>query len=222
VTPNPPPDLLVSDREREPFIEQLRQAFAEGRLKQDEFEQRLTLALTARTYADLTPVLNGLPVRADAPPPGAVMPPAVMPPPGAVMPPPGAMMPPPGGFQQPTGFQVWPPPAGFQVPGGPLVQVPPPSDERGIAVSAHLLGMVTSVIGPAIMLAVARNSRTGFSREQALEALNFQLSLLLITIVTLGLGGILYSVAWIISIVAAISAGSGQPFRYPITWRIVR
>lgn len=207
--PNPPPDLLVSDREREPYIEQLRQAFAEGRLKQDEFEQRLGLALTARTYADLTPVLSGLP--RPAPPPGTASQPAVMPPPGP-FPQPGAF-PPPGAFPAPGAYPAVPPQA-------PLVM--PEADERGVAVSAHLLGMVSSIVGPAIMLAVARNSRTGFSRDQALEALNFQLSLLLITIVTLGIGGILYSVAWIVSIIAAIYSGSGQPFRYPFIWRIVR
>jgi Domain of unknown function (DUF4870) len=40
--------------------------------------------------------------------------------------------------------------------------------------------------------------------------------------VTLGIGGVIYAFAWIFSIIAAVNAGSGQPFRYPLTWRLVR
>jgi uncharacterized Tic20 family protein len=176
-----PPDLRVSDAEREPVIEQLRQAFAEGRLRPKEFEQRLTQALTAPTHADLAPVLVGLPV----PRPARAVPSA----PSAA---------------------------------APVPAVVPPPEERTAAVAAHLLGAVTSFVGPLIMVVAARNSPTGFAREQAIEALNFQLSLLLITLVTLGIGGVVYAVAWIFSIVAAVSAGSGQRYRYPLTWRLVR
>jgi uncharacterized protein DUF4870 len=37
-----------------------------------------------------------------------------------------------------------------------------------------------------------------------------------------GIGGVIYAFAWIFSIIAAVKAGSGQPFRYPLTWRLVR
>lgn len=170
----PPPDLRVSDGEREPIVERLRQAFVEGRLGKDEFDQRLTLALTARTHADIAPVLAGLPVP-----------------------------------EAPEGNP-------------PSVDERPAADERTAAAFAHLLGGATSFVGPLIMVVAAKNGRTGFSRAQAVEALNFQLSLLMITIVTLGIGSLLYAVAWIFSIVAAVNAGSGLPFRYPFTWRLVR
>ena len=104
----------------------------------------------------------------------------------------------------------------------PVPAVVPPPGERTAAVAAHLLGAVTSFVGPLIMVVATRNSPAGFAREQAVEALNFQLSLLLITLVTLGIGGVVYVVAWIFSIVAAVSAGSGQRYRYPLTWRLVR
>lgn len=181
VTSFPPPDLRVSDAEREPVVEQLRQAFAEGRLTKDEFDQRLALALSARTHGELAPVLSGLPIPVQ--------------PPGPVARPPSP---------------------------GPLMPGQPDSDEKAVAVAAHLLGAVTSFVGPLIMVIAARNGRTGFSREQAVEALNFQLSLLLITLVTLGIGGVVYAFAWIFSIIAAVNAGGGQPFRYPLTWRLVR
>lgn len=183
VTSFPSPDLRVSDAEREPVIEHLRQAFTEGRLTKDEFDQRLALALSARTHGELAPVLTGLPVPIQPRPPGPV---------------------------------AGPPSS------GPLMPGPPGSDEKAVAVAAHLLGAVTSFVGPLILVIAVRNGRTGFSREQAVEALNFQLSLLLITLVTLGIGGVVYAFAWIFSIIAAVNAGGGQPFRYPLTWRLVR
>jgi uncharacterized protein len=181
VTSLPPPSLRVSDAEREPVVEQLRQAFTEGRLTKDEFDQRLARALSARTHGELAPVLTGLPVPV-----------------------------------QPHG-----PVAGLPRPGPPM-PAPPDSDEIAVAVAAHLLGAVTSFVGPLILVIAAGNGRTGFSRDQAVEALNFQLSLLLITLVTLGIGGVVYAFAWIFSIIAAVNAGGGQPFRYPLTWRLVR
>jgi uncharacterized protein len=57
----PPPDRLVADSEREPFIETLRKGFTDGRLTQEEFDQRLDMVLAARTHAQLAPILAGLP-----------------------------------------------------------------------------------------------------------------------------------------------------------------
>jgi len=42
--------------------------------------------------------------------------------------------------------------------------------------------------------------------EHAVEALNFQLTLLMVTIVTFGIGGLVYAVAWIVAAVAALLA----------------
>lgn len=57
----PDQDLRASDAEREQVIDDLRQHAADGRLTMDEFEQRVTEALAARTRADLGPVLRELP-----------------------------------------------------------------------------------------------------------------------------------------------------------------
>ncbi len=43
------------------MAERLRQAAAEGRLLAEEFEQRLTMALRARTYGELDPLVADLP-----------------------------------------------------------------------------------------------------------------------------------------------------------------
>ena len=53
--------LRASDAEREQVIEDLRQHAADGRLTMDEFEQRVSEALAAKTRADLEPALRELP-----------------------------------------------------------------------------------------------------------------------------------------------------------------
>ena len=59
-------------------------------------------------------------------------------------------------------------------------------------------------------------------RQHIVAALNFQLTLLIVTIVTFGLGALAYAVAWIVAGVAALLALAGTPFRYPFTLRLVR
>jgi class 3 adenylate cyclase len=52
--------LLASHADRDRVVEVLREAAADGRLTADELDQRLGAALTARTLADLEPLLDGL------------------------------------------------------------------------------------------------------------------------------------------------------------------
>jgi hypothetical protein len=53
--------MRVSDADRERTAQQLQHAFSEGRLTQMEFEDRLEIALTAKTYADLLGLVTDLP-----------------------------------------------------------------------------------------------------------------------------------------------------------------
>ena len=53
--------LRASDDDRERVAERLRRATAEGRLVADELEDRLGLALRARTYGELAAVVADLP-----------------------------------------------------------------------------------------------------------------------------------------------------------------
>ncbi|WP_051829897.1 MULTISPECIES: DUF1707 SHOCT-like domain-containing protein [Streptomyces] len=70
------PSLLrVSHADRDRMVEILRDAAADGRLDADELEERVERALTARTFADLAPLTEDLPVAPPAPP--RVLPPAV-------------------------------------------------------------------------------------------------------------------------------------------------
>lgn len=59
----------VAHAARDRMVEILRDAAADGRLDTDELEERVERALTARTFADLAPLTEGLPVAAPAPPP---------------------------------------------------------------------------------------------------------------------------------------------------------
>ena len=112
-------------------------------------------------------------------------------------------------------------------------------DERTWAIAAHLsaytgyLTAVGFVLGPLVVWLISRE-RSDFAARNAKEALNFNLSILLYAIVTaiacFLLVGLL--VAWIVfpvlavlqfvlPIFAAIKAGEGTAWRYPLTLRFV-
>src|SRR3984957_7140877 len=61
------PDLRVSDRDRDGVVPTTQAAFAEGRLDDDEFDQRMRAALTARTAADLEKLTADLPETVTSP-----------------------------------------------------------------------------------------------------------------------------------------------------------
>ena len=72
--PRPELSLRASDADRETYVTVLREAYAEGRLDADEYEERMDAAYRARTYGDLLPLLADLPTTAAAmpvPPPAA-------------------------------------------------------------------------------------------------------------------------------------------------------
>ena len=60
------PAIRASDQERDAATQRLQQAFAEGRLDDTEFDQRMRGALTARTRADLDALLADLPAEGPA------------------------------------------------------------------------------------------------------------------------------------------------------------
>ena len=63
--------VRASDRERDAVVQQVQQAFAEGRLDDAEFDERMRAALTARTHADLDVLLADLPAETAAPGPAS-------------------------------------------------------------------------------------------------------------------------------------------------------
>jgi hypothetical protein len=55
------PSIRASDRERDAATQQLQAAFAEGRINDSEFDERMRAALTARTRGQLDHLLTDLP-----------------------------------------------------------------------------------------------------------------------------------------------------------------
>lgn len=67
--------IRISDADRERVTARLREHYAEGRLTADELDERVSATLTAKTFADLRPIM------ADLPEPGPLGPqPAPVPP----------------------------------------------------------------------------------------------------------------------------------------------
>jgi hypothetical protein len=54
--------IRASDKERESVVDVLRDAFTEGRLTLDEFEERTSAAYASKTWADLRELTGDLPV----------------------------------------------------------------------------------------------------------------------------------------------------------------
>jgi uncharacterized Tic20 family protein len=108
-------------------------------------------------------------------------------------------------------------------------------DARNFAVAAHLSALLSIVVsfafvGPLVILLMKQDD--SFVRGHALEALNFNLSimlfalglLLLIAVVDVLLFALLIAlaIAWLALIcIAAAKAGQGETYRYPLTIRFV-
>lgn len=115
-------------------------------------------------------------------------------------------------------------------PGGELRE----HDARNLAVVAHLSGFLAAwvalgFLGPLVVMLTA-GRRSAFVRRHAVEAVNFNLSILLwllvsgvLVVVLIGLPmllgvGVLYLVA---SIAGAAAAARGEEYHYPLTLRLV-
>lgn len=123
-----------------------------------------------------------------------------------------------------------------------------PAEERQWAMFAHLSalvgGLVTAgwagsigcFIGPLVIWMMKKETMP-FVDDQGKEALNFNitvgavfLALLLLSVVTLGIGLVIAIPAWIIigiawlvlTIIASIKANEGVAYRYPFTFRLIK
>jgi uncharacterized protein len=115
---------------------------------------------------------------------------------------------------------------------------PVPSDnERTWGMLAHLAalgGLVLPLIGNIVLPLLVWHSwrdRSAFVGEQALESLNFNISVslaalvcwLLVLVFVGVLLGIALSAAWIaLTLIAAIKASEGVSYRYPFSLRLVK
>lgn len=176
--------LRLTDADRDAVGEQLKEAYAQGQLDEEELDHRLDLAMRAKVPADVEPLLRDLQVRH-----GQVAPLADS-------------------------------------------SAEPQPDERLWAMGSHLTGYFTLAVGPLVALLV-KGGTSPFVRRHAMEALNYQLTFLVfsillvpIAIVTLGLGLVAYGLfllGWVfLPIIAAGAAAVGANWKYPLTWRPVK
>jgi len=107
----------------------------------------------------------------------------------------------------------------------------PTSDERTLAVLSHLLTVVPGVgiIGPLIIY-ILKNKESEFVAYHARESLNFQITIILLYILSVFLMLLFIGVLliWIVgivntvlAIVATIRASENRLYRYPFNLRLI-
>lgn len=120
--------------------------------------------------------------------------------------------------------------------------VVPSSDERTWAMFGHLsaftafLTGIGMVVGPLIIWLIKRDTMP-FVADQAKEALNFNITVLLVgvalvllIILTFGIGvliawpvGVVVFIGWVVlTIIATVNANNGTYYRYPWTLRLIK
>jgi uncharacterized Tic20 family protein len=121
-------------------------------------------------------------------------------------------------------------------PTGATGQAPlSPTEERTWAMAAHLSSVLgiwvffLGALGPLVVL-LAQGQRSPYVRAQAIEALNFNISVLIYSIIAWILVFVLIGflmvaalfVFWLLfTIIATVKVSNGEPYRYPLTIRLV-
>jgi len=106
----------------------------------------------------------------------------------------------------------------------------PTSDEKTMALLAHILTLVSGFIAPLVIYLIKKDE-SEYVRKHAIESLNFQISMtiyaigatilmiILIGFVLLIAIGIL---AVVLTIVATVKASEGKFYKYPFTIRLIK
>ncbi len=105
----------------------------------------------------------------------------------------------------------------------------PSNDDKNIATVTHLGGTVFSFI-PGLLVWILKKDDSAYIADQAKEALNFQITVLIaqfiagvLAIILIGL--LFMGIIWILNIVfciiAAISTSKGETYRYPFCLRLI-
>lgn len=105
-----------------------------------------------------------------------------------------------------------------------------PADERLWGLCAHLSTFVLPIIGPLIVMLV-QGEKSPFVRRHSVEALNFDLTLLIVVLVCIFSFFLVFPLfiafglavaGFIFTILGAVAANNGQDYRYPINFRMVK
>jgi len=107
-------------------------------------------------------------------------------------------------------------------------------DDRTFGMLAHLLGAITSFVGPLVIYLI-KKEESPFVEDQGKEALNFQITIaigilasVVLTMVpfvgcfTFFVGPAIGVVGLIFSIIACLKANEGEAYRYPFALRLIK
>ncbi|TKK69294.1 DUF4870 domain-containing protein [Ilyomonas limi] len=103
----------------------------------------------------------------------------------------------------------------------------PTSDEKTMALLAHILTLAAGFIAPLIIYLIKKDEST-FITAHAKESLNFQITLfivfiiLFITVIGILLMWIVGILALVLIIVATIKASEGKLYKYPLNIRLIK
>ncbi len=107
---------------------------------------------------------------------------------------------------------------------------PPTPDEKTMGILSHILCIVGGFIAPLIIYLIKKDESV-YIREQAKEALNFQLTMLICYIISwilifVLIGLLLVFLVLICNlvfiIIATIKASEGKLYKYPINFRFIK
>ena len=108
--------------------------------------------------------------------------------------------------------------------------ITPTSDERTLAILAHILTIVSSFIAPLVIYLIKKDEST-FVAEHAKESLNFQITMFILIIISIALMLLFigFLLIWLLSmvnlllvIIATIKANENRMYRYPINFRLIK
>lgn len=105
----------------------------------------------------------------------------------------------------------------------------PSNDDKNIATVTHLGGTIFSFV-PALIVWILKKDDSVYIADQAKEALNFQITVVIAwvacgvlawVLIGLALMPILWLVNIVFCIIAAISTSKGETYRYPLCLRLI-
>lgn len=107
-----------------------------------------------------------------------------------------------------------------------------PQEDRTLALITHLSGILLSFIVPLVIWLTNKDKADkAWLNDQAKEALNFQITIVIAYVICMVLaiiviGGLLMPVVWLINIIfcilAGIKANEGVAYRYPFALRLIK
>jgi uncharacterized Tic20 family protein len=105
----------------------------------------------------------------------------------------------------------------------------PSNDDKNIATVTHLGGTVFSFI-PGLIVWILKKDDSAYIADQAKEALNFQITVLIAQFIAgilaiILIGFLFMGIIWILNVVfciiASIASSKGEAYRYPFCLRLI-